>query len=86
MHNGTDRHAEHQDRVSTERLIAQRNQARLERDDLHLILKELVRLKLAPNSAHYKAVRIAAWQAARNAINPQEEPCSPPSPPHPPHI
>lgn len=68
MSDGSGKVAREQGRVSVERLLVQRDTARSERDRLHVVIDELVRLKDDPRDDAYRAEKDAAWQAAREAL------------------
>ena len=68
MSDGSGRRSRENLRVSTERLIRQRNEAREERDSLLDVVKLLVRLQDGPRSVHYHGAMERAWDCAREAI------------------
>jgi hypothetical protein len=55
-------------RVGTEKLLAQRNCARRERDALHHVIDVLVYLKDGPRGEDSDVAQQAAWQAARESL------------------
>jgi hypothetical protein len=68
MSDGTGRHAEMITRIGTEKLLAQRNCARRERDALHHVIDVLVYLKDGPHGRDYEVAQRAAWQGARESL------------------
>src|SRR2546421_9261793 len=68
MSDGTGRHARMRTRVGTEKLLAQRNCARRERDALQHVIDVLVYLKDGPRGEDYDVAQRAAWQAARESL------------------
>jgi hypothetical protein len=68
MSDGSGRHAQRITRVGTEKLLAQRNCARRERDELHHVIDVLVHLKDGPRREDYDVAQRAAWHAARESL------------------
>ena len=68
MSDGSGRHAQMITRVGTEKLLAQRNCARREREALHRVIDVLVYLKDGPRGEDYDLAQRAAWQAARESL------------------
>jgi hypothetical protein len=68
MSDGTGRHERMRTRVGTEKLLAERNCARRERDALHDVIDVLVCLKDGPHGADYQVAHRAAWQGARESL------------------
>lgn len=68
MSDGTGKADREHGRVSVERLMAQRETARTERDRLYAVVRELVGVHDGPRDSTYAASKSAAWQKAREAV------------------
>lgn len=68
MSDGSKRTEREQARSSMERLYAQRDTARTERDRLYEVVLELVAVHDGTRGATYAAEKAAAWQRAREAL------------------
>jgi len=68
MSDGTGKHARMMTRVGTEKLLAERNSARRERDALHDVIDALVCLEDGLHGVDYQVAHRAAWQGARESL------------------
>lgn len=68
MSDGTGRHARMIIRVGTEKLLAQRDCARRERDAFHHVIDVLVHLEDGPRGEDYRSAQRVAWQGARESL------------------